>query len=235
MKYLPIVILIILAGLFLYSGYYHYLTFDGLKTHRQLLLNWTEHHYGQAVILYAAIYIITVACSIPGATILTLAGGFLFGWLWGSIYVVISATLGATLVFLSVKLAFREWMIKRNSKWLKSMEKGFQQNAFSYLLFLRFIPLFPFWLVNIVPAFLGVRLRTFIIATFLGIIPGSVVYVSVGNGLGRIFDQNKTPDFSIIFSPAILLPLIGLAILSLLPIGYRLWKGGRKNDNTHTS
>lgn len=235
MKYLPIVILIILAGLFFYSGYFHYLTFDSLKAHRQLLLNWTEQHYIQAVLLYSIVYIISVACSIPGATILTLAGGFLFGWLWGSIYVIVSATLGATLLFLSVKLAFRDWMTKRSSRWIKSMEKGFQRNTFSYLLFLRFIPLFPFWLVNIVPALLGVRLRVFTLATFLGIIPGSVVYVSVGNGLGKIFDQNKTPDFSIIFSPAILLPLIGLAVLSLLPIGYRLWKGDRKDDNASTS
>jgi uncharacterized membrane protein YdjX (TVP38/TMEM64 family) len=229
MKYLPIAILLIIAGLLFYFGLFHYLTFDSLKTHRQLLLNWTAQHYIQAVLLYSLIYIITVACSIPGATILTLAGGFLFGWLLGSLYVVVSATLGAVLLFLAVKLAFREWMLKRTSRWIKRMEKGFQQNAFSYLLFLRFIPLFPFWLVNIIPALLGVRLRTFFVATFLGIIPGSMVYVSVGNGLGKIFDQNKTPDFSIIFSPAIFLPLIGLAVLSLLPVGYRIYK--RKNKD----
>jgi uncharacterized membrane protein YdjX (TVP38/TMEM64 family) len=105
------------------------------------------------------------------------------------------------------------------------MEQGFRDNALSYLLFLRLIPLFPFWLVNLVPAFLGVPLWTYVIGTFFGIMPGSIVYTSVGNGLGAVFDQGRTPDLSIIFKPEILLPIIGLAVLSLVPVAYKAIKG----------
>jgi uncharacterized membrane protein YdjX (TVP38/TMEM64 family) len=108
------------------------------------------------------------------------------------------------------------------------MEAGFRENAFNYLLVLRLIPLFPFWLVNLVPAFLGVPLRTYVVATLLGIIPGSLVYASVGNGLGVVFDQGDTPDLGIIFKPAILGPILGLAALALLPVVYRRYKARSK-------
>lgn len=114
--------------------------------------------------------------------------------------------------------------MKKTSRWIKGMEQGFKDNAFSYLLVLRLVPLFPFWLVNIVPALLGVSKRTFVFATFMGIIPGSFVYVLVGNGLGHIFDANQTPDLSIIFDAKVLLPLLGLALLSLLPVVYKFVK-----------
>jgi uncharacterized membrane protein YdjX (TVP38/TMEM64 family) len=93
---------------------------------------------------------------------------------------------------------------------------------------LRLIPLFPFWLVNIVPAFLGVPVRTYVLGTAIGIIPGSLVYASVGNGLGAVFDAGQTPDLGIIFKPAILLPIVGLAVLALLPIAYRRFKVRKK-------
>jgi uncharacterized membrane protein YdjX (TVP38/TMEM64 family) len=108
------------------------------------------------------------------------------------------------------------------------MEEGFRQDALSYLLVLRLIPIFPFWLVNIVPAFLGVPLGTYVLGTFVGIIPGSFVYASVGNGLGAVFDAGGTPDLGIIFEPAILLPIVGLAVLALLPIAYRRFKARRR-------
>ena len=108
------------------------------------------------------------------------------------------------------------------------MEEGFRRDALSYLLVLRLIPIFPFWLVNIVPAFLGVPLRTYVLGTFVGIIPGSFVYASVGNGLGAVFDAGGTPDLGIIFAPAILLPIVGLAVLALLPIVYRRFKARKR-------
>jgi uncharacterized membrane protein YdjX (TVP38/TMEM64 family) len=101
------------------------------------------------------------------------------------------------------------------------MEDGFRENALHYLLFLRLVPILPFWLVNLVPAFLGVPFRIYLTATFFGIIPGSLVYASVGNGLGAVFDAGATPDLGIIFKPAIILPLAGLAILAILPVAYK--------------
>lgn len=218
------VLLLGLLGLFFYFHLYRYLSFDSLKMHRLILMRFANEHFFQVILGFMAIYTLAVAASIPGAAFLTLIAGFLFGKLTGTAAVVISATLGALIVFIAVELAFREWFTKKTAKWLQVMENGFQHNAFSYLLFLRLVPLFPFWLVNIVPALLGVPKRTFVIATFLGIIPGSFVYVLVGHGLGHIFDMNETPNLKIIFDLNILLPLLGLALLALLPIVYQYFK-----------
>src|SRR3990167_2720241 len=220
-RWLLLTILLIGLGAFFYFDLSRFLNFATLKQHRQTLLSWTEAHYFLTALTYIIIYIFEVAISIPGATFLTLVGGFLFGIIFGTLYVLISATLGATLIFLAVRIALEPWMAKKTTQWIEKMRSGFQQNAFQYLLFLRLVPLFPFWVVNIVPALLGVKKRTFMIATFIGIIPGSVVYVTLGNGLGHIFDQDRTPDLGIIFEPPVLLPLLGLALLSLLPLIYK--------------
>src|SRR3990167_1347136 len=214
-------ILIVLLSLFFYFRLYRYLSFESLKSNRELLLAWSQRYYAWIVLGFMAIYIIVVACFIPGATFLTLTSGFMFGIGLGTLLVIVSATIGAFIVFLAVELALREWVAKKTLKWLKLMEQGFQRNAFSYLLFLRLVPLFPFWLVNIIPALLGVSKRTFVIATFIGIIPGSFVYVLVGNGLGRVFDANEAPNLGIIFDPKVFFPLLALALLSLVPVIYK--------------
>jgi len=221
-RWILLIVLLILLGLFFYFQLYRYLSFESLKANRALLLAWSEQHLIWVVLGFIGVYTISVACSVPGATFLTLAGGFLFGPWLGTLWVVLSATLGAFIVFLAVKLALRDWVAKKAAKWLKTMEQGFQHNAFSYLLFLRLVPLFPFWLINIVPALLGVSKRTFVIATLVGIIPGSFVYVLVGNGLGHVFDANETPNLGIIFDPKVLIPLLALALLSLVPVIYKL-------------
>jgi len=119
----------------------------------------------------------------------------------------------------------REVLRRRAGPWISRLEAGFQENALSYLLVLRLVPLFPFWLVNLVPAFLGVPLTTYVLGTFVGIIPGSFVYASVGNGLGSVFDAGGAPDLTIIFEPEILLPIIGLSLLALIPVAYKKLKG----------
>lgn len=224
-RWIPLFIIVLLLIAIVHFHWYTYLSFASLSAHRQLLLAWTAQHYVLSVLCFIGIYIIAVAASVPGAVFLTLAGGFLFGIFAGTLYVVIGATIGATLLFLAVKTALGAWLAKRASGWVSKLEAGFQKNAFNYLLTLRLIPLFPFWLVNIVPALLNMSLRTFIMGTFLGIIPGSLVYVLVGNGLGHVFDTGKTPNLGIIFSPPILIPLIALALLSLVPIIYQRFKG----------
>lgn len=218
-------VFVLIFASFFYFHLYHFLTFNALKDYRQQLLNWTETHYLATVVSFIGLYIIAVAASIPGAVFLTLGGGFLFGVVLGTVYVVIAATLGAVVLFLAVKTTLGPWFAKRASGWVKKFEQGFKKNAFNYLLTLRFIPLFPFWLVNIASALLDVPLSTFVCATVLGIIPGSLVYVLLGNSLGYVFDRGQTPNLGIIFTLPILLPLIALGLLSLLPIAYKSLKG----------
>ncbi|KTC84501.1 TVP38/TMEM64 family protein [Legionella brunensis] len=220
-RFIPLLILVILLVLFFYFRLDSYLTFDALQQHRTLLLAWTKEHYLLMMLSFMAIYSLAVAISIPGAVFLTLTGGFLFGIVWGTIYVVFSATIGATLLFFAVRTALHDWLSRRNEIWVAKMREGFRKNSFSYLLILRLVPLFPFWIVNIVPGLLNVKTKTFILATFIGIIPGSLIYVMVGNGLGHVFDKNEKPDLAIIFTPEIILPLIGLALLTLIPVIYR--------------
>lgn len=207
--------------LFLYFRLYEFLTFEAIKENRMALITFRDENYFITAMSFFLTYIIVVTASVPGATILTMLGGFLFGPVLGSLLVIIGATLGAVLVNLAVELAFRDWVAKRSFNTIKLMEQGIKMNAFSYLLFLRLVPLFPFWLVNIVPAILGVPRRIFFVSTLIGIIPGTVVFVFVGNGLGHIFDNNETPNLGIIFEPKLLLPLCALAILALFPVLYK--------------
>ena len=131
------------------------------------------------------------------------------------------------LLFLAVKTALEPWMSKKTNHWIQKMRTGFKRGAFQYLIFLRLVPIFPFWVVNIVSSLLGVRLSTFFLSTIVGIIPGSFVYVLIGNGLGQLLDQNKNPNLSIIFTLPVFIPLIALALLSLFPIILKWIKGNR--------
>lgn len=202
-----------------------YLSFASLRANRAALLALVAERPGLTAVGFVLVYAAAVALSLPGALILTLAGGFLFGAALATVLVVIGATLGACAIFLIARSALGDLLRAKAGPWLGRMEAGFRRNALSYLLVLRLIPIFPFWLVNLVPAFLGVPLSTFALATFVGIIPGSLVYASVGAGLGAVFEQGGTPDLGIILEPQILLPLVGLALLALLPLAYRRWRG----------
>ena len=209
------------------SGLADYLSFEQLKQNRSRLLDFVDRHEVLAPLLFMAIYAAAIALSIPGGAVLTVAGGFLFGTGLATLYVVLAATAGASLVFLAARTALGDGLRAKAGPWMRRMEAGFRENALNYLLFLRLIPAFPFWLVNLVPAFLGVPLPTYVAATFLGIIPGTLVYASVGNGLGAVFDAGQSPDLGIIFRPAILFPIVGLAVLAILPVAYRKMKGGQ--------
>lgn len=223
-RYIPVAIVFLALTIFFVGGFHRVLTFDALAENRASLLLWTAENQILAVALYMAIYIVVIGLSLPGGSVLTLAGGFIFGgWLSG-IYVVFSATIGAAIIFLGARYAFADLCHARAGSNLAKMEKGFRENAFNYLLFLRLVPAFPFWLVNLVPALLSVRLSTYVAATFLGIIPGTFVYAHVGAGLGSVFDAGGTPDMGVIFKPEILLPVLGLAVLALLPIAIKKFK-----------
>jgi uncharacterized membrane protein YdjX (TVP38/TMEM64 family) len=216
-------LLILIGGLcaFVALGWHRYLSFEQIKAHRAMLMEWVERWGSLAMVAYAVGYALMAAFSIPGGAVATITGGYLFGLWAGTAASVIGATIGAVAVFLAARTALGDVLRAKASPGLQRMEEGFRRNAFSYLLFLRLVPVFPFWLVNLVPAFSGVSLRTYALATLIGIIPGSFVFVSVGNGLGALLDQGKAPDLGIIFQWEILVPILGLALLALLPVVIR--------------
>ena len=220
-RYLPLAIIGLILGVSIYFDLHHLISFEVLKENREELTAWVRQNFLVACFTFIIIYTVSVAASLPGAAFLTITGGFLFGVVTGSLLVVFSATLGATCIFLAVQTAFAEALAKKTAGWVKKMEEGFQKNAFNYLLSIRLVPIFPFWIVNIVPALLGMKLRSYVLATAIGIIPGSVVYVLVGNGLGAVIDEGENPNLGIILQIEILAPLLGLAVLSLIPILYK--------------
>jgi uncharacterized membrane protein YdjX (TVP38/TMEM64 family) len=220
-RMLPLVVL--LAGLvaFFALGLNRFVTLDALSDNRQLLLDWVERNGAMAGLAFVAVYAAATAFSIPGGALLTITGGFLFGIVIGALYVVIGATVGATALFLAARTALREPLRARAGPAIKKMEAGFHRNAISYMLMLRLIPIFPFWLVNIVPALIGLPLGIFVATTFFGIIPGTVVYSLLGDGLGDLLDAGDALDLGYIFRPKIMSALILLALLALVPVVYK--------------
>ena len=219
-------IAVLAAGLvaFFVFGMGNYLSFDALGAHRGQLMDWVEHSGAIVGLVYIGIYAVVIAFSVPGGAVMTIAGGFLFGPLLGTTLTVIGAVIGATALFLAARYAFADYLHAKAGPALHRMEAGFNENALSYLLVLRLIPLFPFWLVNLVPALLGVPFGIYLLGTFVGIIPGSLVYTLVGDGLGAILDQGEALDIWIIFEPRFIAPIIGLAVLALLPVLYKTIK-----------
>ncbi len=222
----PIAVLIVGLGVFFALGYDDYVSLESLKENRGALRHWVVAHGVAAGFIYAAVYAGAVALSIPGGLILTVAGGFLFGPYWATLYVVFGATIGATILYLAARYAFADFLRAKAGPALAKMESGFNQHPKSYLFVLRLVPLFPFWLVNIVPAFLGVSLGNYVTATFFGIIPGCFIFALVGDGAGAVLDRGEDLDLGIIFEPRFIWPIVGLAALALLPIVYRKIKGG---------
>jgi len=220
-RLLPLAVLAAGIVAFFAFGLDRYVTFEALRDNRQVLMHFVDDYGLLAVALYILIYAASTALSLPGGAVLTITGGFLFGSWLGTTYVVVGATAGAIAVFLVAKTSLGNVLRAKAGPALKKMEAGFRENALSYLLVLRLIPLFPFFIVNIVPAFLGVSLRTYAIATFLGIIPGAFVFASVGAGLGSIFDNMSEFDPAAALPPEVITALVGLSLVSLLPLAYK--------------
>lgn len=218
---------VLAAGLvaFFAFGLDDYVTLDTLRDNRQSLGVWVADNWLLAAFLYVLAYIVVVAFSLPAGLVATLTGGFLFGTVFGGLLTVIGATVGATLLFLAARTALGDMLRAKAGPKLRKLEEGFGENAFSYMLVLRLVPLFPFFLVNLAPAFLGVSLRTYVAATFLGIIPATFVFASLGNGLGAVFDAGRDPDLGLIFEPQIIGPILALALLALVPVLYRHYTG----------
>lgn len=219
-----------LAGvLFIVFGGRRYLSFAALSDNRDFLVALVATGGILAAAGFVFIYAALTALSVPGAMLLTLTAGFLFGPWLGAIYALVGATLGAIVVFLAARSGLYGLAARAGPRG-RRLEAGFRADAFNYLLVLRLIPVFPFWLVNLVAGLAGMRLATYIAATFFGMIPGTFVYASLGNGLGSLIAAGQHPDPYMIFRPSILLPIVGLAALALLPVIYKRWRGRRRPE-----
>ena len=216
-RYAALALLLICATVAAYLAR-DYLRFSVLHENYEALRDWRDRNLAMSVALFMAVYVVAVAFSVPGAVWITLVGGFLFGMIGGSIMVVVSATIGATLIFLAARTVLHGLLRQKAGGWVERMERGFRRGEVSFLLIIRLVPAVPFFIANLAPAFLGARLMTYVWTTFLGIIPGTIVYVSIGSGLGEQLERGEKPDLGVIFEPHILGPLLGLAALAALPL-----------------
>lgn len=224
---LPLIIIAIVAA---FGAFFlrDYLTFQALSENRETLLAFRDANYLLTVLSFIAAYVVIVAFSLPGATIATLTGGFLFATFPGALFNVTAATIGATAIFLAARWGFGEKLgakLEGSDGVVKKIKDGIDENQWSMLFLIRLVPAVPFFMANLVPSFLEVPLRRFMISTFFGIIPGTVVYTSVGAGLGEVFARGETPNLGIIFEPAIIGPIIGLCVLAALPILIKALRG----------
>jgi uncharacterized membrane protein YdjX (TVP38/TMEM64 family) len=174
---------------------------------------------------YIALYIAVVACSLPESAAVTVAGGLLFGTVPGGVLAIVGSSIGAVILFVAARYALADMVQERAGSLMARIRPGLERNGFYYLLAIRLVPLFPFWLVNLAAAGCGMRVLPFAAATLIGVIPATLVFAAIGTGLGDVLARGQRPDLSAAFSPYIVLPLLGLAALSLLPVAWRAWKG----------
>lgn len=202
-------------GAFFYFDLGRFLSLAALKENRDNLLTFTEANFVTAVGIFIIAYAVVTGLSLPGAVILTLAGGFLFGAVGATLCVNVGATTGATLAFLTARYLLRDTVEQKFGKWLGPFQEGFAKNAFSYLVTLRLIPLFPFFVVNLVSGLTRVNVGTYVVATAIGIIPGSFVYAYAGRQLGTINSLKE------IASPNVIGAFVLLGLLAMVPVIYK--------------
>ncbi|MGZ9809462.1 TVP38/TMEM64 family protein [Pseudoroseicyclus sp. H15] len=197
-----------------------YLSFDTLAGNREALMAFRDTHYLWAVLAFMGAYMTVVALSLPGATIFTLTGGFLFGTFPGVVFNVLASGTGACLIFMAARWGLGERLARRleGGEKTRKLKEGIDANMWPMLFLIRLIPVVPFFAANLIPALLAVPLSAFAVTTYLGIIPGALVYTSVGAGLGEVFATGGTPDFSLLREPRVFLPFLGLALLAALPL-----------------
>ena len=228
---LPAILICGLAGFFA-TGLHQLISWETVTRHYAEISQFVGQNDVASYVVFVLFYTAVVAFSLPIASLLTLTAGALLGW--PSIgLVVVAATAGSSLLFIAARGLLRDVLRARVGPFFAKVEAGFSRNAFSYLLFLRLMPLAPFWAVNILPAFSGMRLAQFIGATAIGIIPGTSIYVAVGRGFDHLLARGETPNLAALNAPHILLPLTGLALLALLPTLYRQIRPASKKDQPH--
>lgn len=241
-KWLPLIAIIALMVFVFAMGWHEHLSFKTIGLNYERLMDFIEANFATALSIYVLAYIVVVALSLPGGLIMTLAGGLLFGWVIAAPATIFGATVGATIIFLAARSSLGEALAAKAGPWVCKLKNGFQENALCYLLFLRLVPVFPFVVVNVVPALLGVPLGTYILGTLLGIIPGTYAFCVAGAGLGSVIDaQNRiyrdclannpenasacpyTVDTSALVTKELLLAFALLGIVALIPVIIKKW------------
>jgi uncharacterized membrane protein YdjX (TVP38/TMEM64 family) len=227
-----------------YFGLHRYLSLGVIADNREALKAFVAAHLIAAVVIYMAIYIVVVALSLPGAAILTIVGGFLFGWALSAPITVLAATAGAVIVFQIVKTSLGAVAAERAGPFVKKLSAGFTDDAFNYLLFLRLVPAFPFFAVNAVAGLCRVNLRTFVSATLIGIIPGTIAFAWLGTGLDSVIDAQAKIyhqciatggmadcmyefDIGALVTREILIAFAALGVVALIPVALKRWKARR--------
>ncbi len=206
------------------------LSFEALAENREALLAWRDSNYLLTVLVFMLAYVAVVALSLPGASILTLLGGFLFGLFPGVLYIVLAATIGAVAIFMAAKMGLGDALQSRldgSSGMIKRIRDGIKEDEISYLFLMRLVPAVPFFAANLVPALAGVSLRNFAVTTFLGIIPGSLAFTWIGAGLSEVFARGETPSLDIIWQWYVIGPILVLCALAALPIVLKRMKGDK--------
>lgn len=223
-RFVPLMVLIVVVIAVFASGVGRYLNLEALQTHEAALRGFVEDNLVLALLAFITVYSLATAVSFPGAVVLTLAGGYLFGTWTGGAATVIGATIGAIMVFYVVQTSLGAALrakAEADGGTLKKVIDGVGQGAFGYILTLRLIPLAPFWLVNVAAALAHVPLRAYALATFIGIMPATFIYSGIGSGIGALVERGETPDLGVIFEPRVLLPLVALGLLSLVTTLYQ--------------
>lgn len=229
-RFAPLALLIVVVIAVFASGVTRYLNLEALQANEAALRGFIDDNLVLALLAFIGVYTLATLVSLPGATILTLAGGYLFGTWSGGAATVVGATIGAILVFYAVRTSLGEALREKaeaSGGMLKKVIDGVGQGAFGYILTLRLIPLAPFWLVNVAAALAHAPLRAYALATFLGIMPATFIYSGIGAGIGALVARGETPDLGVIFEPRVLLPLVALGLLSL---GTTLYQRRRKQS-----
>ncbi len=240
LRYLPLLVVAGVLALILAKGWHKLLTLENVFAFRDRFQGFLTGNLVLALLGYIAAYAGAVALSVPGGAILTLSGGLMFGWLLGGAAAVTGATLGALLLFMIARTAFGEGLRAKAGPAINGLVDGFQKDAFNYLLFLRLVPAFPFFIVNIAAALLGVPFRIYAIATFFGIMPATFAFASIGAGLDSVFAKAKADQILCLASKTaavcplelspkslvtkeILIALTLLSIVALIPVAYKKW------------
>lgn len=231
------------------KGWHAQLTLETVVAQRDRFQQYLDAHAATSLLAYVALYALLVALSLPSGLIMTVAGGLLFGGVVGALAAITGATLGATIVFLIARSAVGDTLSRHAGPWLAKLSKGFRKDALSYMLFLRLVPAFPFWFVNIAPAVLGVPLRTFVLGTVVGIVPATFAFAFAGAGLDSVILAAKNEhaacvalkgphacsleiNASSFLTPELLLALVLVGVVALLPVGLKKWK---KRRNSHAA
>lgn len=230
-RYAPIAIVVAGLGFGYAMGWHRFLSLAYLSESREALAAFVAAHHVRSFVLFFVAYTLAVAFSFPAASVLTILAGFLFGWLAGAALVVFAATLGATLLFLAARTAFGDVLHRKLGARVARLADGFERDAFGYLLVLRLAPIFPFWIINIAPAFFAVRLRTYVAATFIGILPGTIAYAWLGEGLDSVLvaagQSGRDISLRDLVTPEITLAFVALALVAAIPTIVKKVRGRR--------